>query len=336
MAAGAVYRRSVVAALALAGAVLFIVAGLGAAARRVHVGGLDAQALAEKLAVPHPVSALDWPELRVRAVVPQPGRPLVVVLLAGRPGFDEQTSTLLARLDDDGTPVALLSRWCADGASVAPRRLEGPAPGEQAAGERAWAERGGRQEGGRSWFGRERRAAPPPEPGAGQRLGAGGGRHAAAAGSAPWARRPAGAGLDADPAGGTAGAGRRAGRAGRPHRAGAHPAAATGRADRLGHHRARAARGRRAGTDRGPVRAGRRAGDRAASRPPAGRASALAPGQKMLVWYDPANPDDVLTYGRGGRRSDWTFLAAGLLASIARAGARDRPVSSRGVRITHS
>ena len=72
MAAGAVYRQSVVAALALAGAVLFIVAGLGAAARRVHVGGLDAQALAEKLAVPHPVSALDWPELRVRAVVPQP------------------------------------------------------------------------------------------------------------------------------------------------------------------------------------------------------------------------------------------------------------------------
>ena len=48
-----------------------------------------------------------------------------------------------------------------------------------------------------------------------------------------------------------------------------------------------------------------------------GRASALAPGQKMLVWYDPANPDDVLTYGRGGRRSDWTFLAAGLLLIVA-------------------
>jgi hypothetical protein len=125
MAAGTVYRQSVVAALALAGAALFIVAGLGTAARRVHIGSLDAQALAEKLAVPHPVSALDWPELRVRAVVPQPGRPLVVVLLAGRPGFDEQASTLLMRLDDDGTPAALLSRWCADGASVAPPRLKG-------------------------------------------------------------------------------------------------------------------------------------------------------------------------------------------------------------------
>ena len=134
MAAGTAYRRSVVVALALAGAVLFIVAGLGTAARRVHIGGLDAQALAEKLAVPHPVSALDWPELRVRAVVPQPARPLVVVLLAGRPGFDEQASTLLVRLDGDGTPVALLSRWCADGASVAPRRLGGLAAGGLAAG----------------------------------------------------------------------------------------------------------------------------------------------------------------------------------------------------------
>ena len=134
MAAGTVYRRSVVAALALAGAVLFIVAGLGVAARRVHIGGLDAQALAEKLAVPHPVSALDWPELRVRAVVPQPGRPLVVVLLAGRPGFDDQASTLLVQLDGDGMPVPLLSRWCADGASVAPRRLGGLAAGKQAIG----------------------------------------------------------------------------------------------------------------------------------------------------------------------------------------------------------
>ena len=48
-----------------------------------------------------------------------------------------------------------------------------------------------------------------------------------------------------------------------------------------------------------------------------GRTSALAPGQRVLVWYDPANPDDVLTYGRTGRRSDWTFLAAGLLLIVA-------------------
>jgi hypothetical protein len=44
-----------------------------------------------------------------------------------------------------------------------------------------------------------------------------------------------------------------------------------------------------------------------------GRAPGLAPGQKVLVWYDPADPDDVVTYGRDGRRADWAFLAAGLL-----------------------
>ena len=47
-----------------------------------------------------------------------------------------------------------------------------------------------------------------------------------------------------------------------------------------------------------------------------GRATALVPGQKVLVWYDPADPDDVLTYRRAGRRSDWMFLAAGLLLIV--------------------
>jgi hypothetical protein len=125
LAAAKVYIQNVVAALALVGAALFILAGLGAAARRVHIGNLDAQALAEKLSVPYPLSALDWPELRIRAVVPQPGRPLVVLLLAGRPGFDEQSSTMLVRLDGAGQPVSVLSGWCADGASVSPSRRDG-------------------------------------------------------------------------------------------------------------------------------------------------------------------------------------------------------------------
>jgi hypothetical protein len=48
---------------------------------------------------------------------------------------------------------------------------------------------------------------------------------------------------------------------------------------------------------------------------PGGRrpARTLAPGQKVLVWYDPADPDDVVTYGRAGRRGDLAFLAAGLV-----------------------
>jgi len=47
---------------------LFICAGLACSARLVHIGNLDALALAEKMAVPDPASALDWPELRVHAV----------------------------------------------------------------------------------------------------------------------------------------------------------------------------------------------------------------------------------------------------------------------------
>ena len=45
----------------------------------------------------------------------------------------------------------------------------------------------------------------------------------------------------------------------------------------------------------------------------AGRKAPLAPGQKVLVWYDPEDPDDVLVYGRWGRFADRAFVAAGLL-----------------------
>jgi hypothetical protein len=47
---------------------------------------------------------------------------------------------------------------------------------------------------------------------------------------------------------------------------------------------------------------------------PSGRPSGrLSLGQKVLIWYDPADPDDVVTYGRTGWRLDWAFLTAGLL-----------------------
>jgi hypothetical protein len=141
----------VVAALALTGAALVIIVGLGAAARFVHIGNLDALALAEKLATPHPVSALDWPELRVRAVVSQPDRPSEILLLAEWPAHRGRTSTLLieiytrhqvaplttglqlatsaadlAALAELERQVALLSRWRDVGASVSPSR-RGPA-----------------------------------------------------------------------------------------------------------------------------------------------------------------------------------------------------------------
>jgi hypothetical protein len=141
----------VVAALALTGAALVIIVGLGTAARMVHIGNLDALALAEKLATPLPVSALDWPELRVRAVVSQPDRPSEILLLAEWPSHRERTSTLLIEIytrrqiaqlatglqlppsapdlsaqAELERQVALLSQWCDAGASVMPSR-RGPA-----------------------------------------------------------------------------------------------------------------------------------------------------------------------------------------------------------------
>jgi hypothetical protein len=46
---------------------------------------------------------------------------------------------------------------------------------------------------------------------------------------------------------------------------------------------------------------------------PVRRSAALKPGERVLVWYDPEDPADVLIYGRDGRWSDRTFLAAGAL-----------------------
>ena len=39
----------------------------------------------------------------------------------------------------------------------------------------------------------------------------------------------------------------------------------------------------------------------------------LNPGQKVLIWYDPADPGDVLVYRRGGRLADLPFVAAGFV-----------------------
>jgi hypothetical protein len=45
---------------------------------------------------------------------------------------------------------------------------------------------------------------------------------------------------------------------------------------------------------------------------PLRRAAAPAAGQQVLVWYDPADPTDVLVNGWDGRYSDLAFLAVGL------------------------
>lgn len=106
--------------------ILFIVAGLAWTARLVHVGNLDALALAEKTASPVPASALDWPELRLSAVVAQPGEQSLVLLHVGWPAHPRRTATLLVALDEDGRrPLSLLSQWCAGAAPVSPVRGDG-------------------------------------------------------------------------------------------------------------------------------------------------------------------------------------------------------------------
>jgi hypothetical protein len=89
------------------------------------VGTLDALDLSAKVSTPVPGSALDWPELHVRAAVGQdlPGAARLVLIHAQWPGHPEQTATLLARLDgDQGLALGLLSQWCAQAASVSPSR----------------------------------------------------------------------------------------------------------------------------------------------------------------------------------------------------------------------
>jgi hypothetical protein len=114
----------VVAAIGLAGALLVMITGLTWTARLVHIGNLDALALAEKIGTPNPASALDWPELRLCAVVPQPGEPSLVLLDAEWPAHPERAATLLVRLDGPDQ-LPLLSRWCADRAPVSPARRDG-------------------------------------------------------------------------------------------------------------------------------------------------------------------------------------------------------------------
>lgn len=46
---------------------------------------------------------------------------------------------------------------------------------------------------------------------------------------------------------------------------------------------------------------------------PRRRSGTPRPGDKVLIWYDPADPDDVLVYGHWGRTSDRAFLIIGLL-----------------------
>ena len=101
---------------------LIVSAGLAWTVRRVHIGNLDALALAEKVAVPHPTSALDWPELSLLVVVVQPDDSGLVLLKVAWPAHPNRESTLLMEVRDGLRSMDLLGRWAATQASVAPVR----------------------------------------------------------------------------------------------------------------------------------------------------------------------------------------------------------------------
>jgi Protein of unknown function (DUF3592) len=50
------------------------------------------------------------------------------------------------------------------------------------------------------------------------------------------------------------------------------------------------------------------------------KAAMLRPGQKVLVWYDPDDPYEVLVHGREGRVADLAFVMAGALFIVLGAG----------------
>jgi Protein of unknown function (DUF3592)/Mu transposase, C-terminal len=43
------------------------------------------------------------------------------------------------------------------------------------------------------------------------------------------------------------------------------------------------------------------------------RSGLLRPGQRVLIWYDPQDPDDVLVYGRDSLALDRAFVIGGAL-----------------------
>jgi hypothetical protein len=107
----------------LLGAAIVLIAGAGLAWtwRLVRIGNLDAMALAEKVAMPEPVSALDWPELLLREVICTPGDPSEVLLLVQWPAYQDRLSTLVITVDDRAR-LELLTRWRDTRASIAPVR----------------------------------------------------------------------------------------------------------------------------------------------------------------------------------------------------------------------
>jgi hypothetical protein len=53
---------------------------------------------------------------------------------------------------------------------------------------------------------------------------------------------------------------------------------------------------------------------------PTRKTASLRPGQQVLVWYDPEDPQDVLVCGREGMGADLVFVTVGAILILAGAG----------------
>jgi len=111
----------------LAAVISLVATGLLAwTARLLQARSLDHLALAAEAGTTDPVSALDWPELHVRAVVPQPDEQSLILLLVGWPARQQKAATLLVAVDsDDHRSAQLLTQWCETQVPVSPTRCGG-------------------------------------------------------------------------------------------------------------------------------------------------------------------------------------------------------------------
>jgi hypothetical protein len=91
------------------------------ATRVFGIATRDAQDLTAKLAIPYPVAASDWPELRVDAVVSDPDEPHRVLIVGRWPAHPDPRALLVLELGDaQSRERQLLVRWRDSGASISP------------------------------------------------------------------------------------------------------------------------------------------------------------------------------------------------------------------------
>jgi hypothetical protein len=96
------------------------------AVRLIRAGMRDSLDLTAKLAVPNPVRAADWPELRLDAVVFDPEGSDQVLMVARWPARPGSRAFLVLEIDDPPKRARrLLAEWRDGDAAISPRAVGG-------------------------------------------------------------------------------------------------------------------------------------------------------------------------------------------------------------------